>query len=402
MALNPSVEFAGRITGPDSNYTYGSAKNDTSPGAFDGTPWRKALLDDIFGAQQALLVEAGITPSGNAETVLASQYLDAMKSIIHGSGMLGLGVFNGTTTNADDSIVIKKSDGTDLSSTNYGFIITRSPTSQVPIATKIIANITIDLTGANWGEGTLGDLADAALRIVAIRDTSSLKIGVAFEGGRTFITTGDTTAIPSSANSSEKVLVSSALASDAHMMEIGWVKANFDDTGGAAEDLWTIQSGNDDLHSTPLVSIVNTVEAIVTGVPSIASAVFAALSGMSATITPRFANSKIKISIVLNFGSAAGGRFVMAKLKRGATEILLGDTAGSRIRASTAAYFEGPAAIYSQNINFTDSPRVATPTVYSIDWATSLGDVGYLNRSGTDTDSSGFTRLASVITVTEV
>ena len=86
MAINPSTNttMTGRITAADSNYPYGSSKNETAVGAKDGTPYFKQRADDLFGLQQALLVAAGITPSGDADTAIASQYLQAMVELISG------------------------------------------------------------------------------------------------------------------------------------------------------------------------------------------------------------------------------------------------------------------------------------------------------------------------------
>jgi len=86
MAINPSTNatMAGRITAADGNYPYGSSKDETAPGAGDGTPYFKARADDIFGFQQALLNAASIVPSGNADNVNASQYLQALVEIASG------------------------------------------------------------------------------------------------------------------------------------------------------------------------------------------------------------------------------------------------------------------------------------------------------------------------------
>lgn len=84
---NTNATMAGRITSPDANYPYASSKDETAPGAGDGTPYFKARADDIAGFQQALLNEAAIVPSGNAETILVSQYRDALKVILGGAGL---------------------------------------------------------------------------------------------------------------------------------------------------------------------------------------------------------------------------------------------------------------------------------------------------------------------------
>lgn len=80
MANNPSTlpGYNGQILAPDANYPYGSARNDVSPGDLSGTPRVAAEINDIMGFQQALLNAAGIVPSGSPDTVLVSQYLDAL------------------------------------------------------------------------------------------------------------------------------------------------------------------------------------------------------------------------------------------------------------------------------------------------------------------------------------
>jgi len=98
MALNPSTNatMSGRVTAADADYPYGSAKDETAPGAGDGTPYFKARADDLFGLMQWLLDQAGITPSGNADTVLASDYGDALDALFVRSTNLVSFTSNGT------------------------------------------------------------------------------------------------------------------------------------------------------------------------------------------------------------------------------------------------------------------------------------------------------------------
>lgn len=78
MAINPGALFPGQSTLPNASYPYGSARDVSSPGAGDGTPVRQVWVNDLWGFQQRILSEAGFTPSGNPDTVLASQYWDAL------------------------------------------------------------------------------------------------------------------------------------------------------------------------------------------------------------------------------------------------------------------------------------------------------------------------------------
>lgn len=82
MAINPSDRWPGRTEAPDADYPYGGAKDETSPDAFDGTPFERPFINDMWGFYQALLSQAGITPSGNPDTAQASQYLEALEEVI--------------------------------------------------------------------------------------------------------------------------------------------------------------------------------------------------------------------------------------------------------------------------------------------------------------------------------
>ena len=86
MAINISTDgnFTGRFTAPSAAYPFGSAKNETSAGAGDGTPYILIRANDIFGFQQALLESAGIVPSGSADTALVSEYGQALVEIASG------------------------------------------------------------------------------------------------------------------------------------------------------------------------------------------------------------------------------------------------------------------------------------------------------------------------------
>lgn len=81
MAINPETQYPGKIAPSSTNYPYGAARNITVPGDGTGTPWDAALVNDIFGFQQALLSKAGVVPSGSPDTAQASQYLTALKKI---------------------------------------------------------------------------------------------------------------------------------------------------------------------------------------------------------------------------------------------------------------------------------------------------------------------------------
>ncbi len=86
MGLNLSTNptFTGRITAPSLDYPQGSSQNETSAGANDGTPYNKQRADDVFGFQQALMNAVQTPPTGNADTALVSDYLQAINALAAG------------------------------------------------------------------------------------------------------------------------------------------------------------------------------------------------------------------------------------------------------------------------------------------------------------------------------
>jgi hypothetical protein len=100
MALKIAAQYANTVAASTA-YPEGSFKNETTPGALDGTPLEKAWPDDIQGLLQSLLVAAGISATGSADTVLAPQYL---------AGIFNLRYYNrvdykvGTTVTGSDNV----------------------------------------------------------------------------------------------------------------------------------------------------------------------------------------------------------------------------------------------------------------------------------------------------------
>ena len=82
MAIKIFEKFSPRANPSDADYPFGSIKNESVPGAQDGTPLDASWGNDMLGFTDALLNEAGITPNGLPDTVQSSQRLDSVKSII--------------------------------------------------------------------------------------------------------------------------------------------------------------------------------------------------------------------------------------------------------------------------------------------------------------------------------
>jgi len=162
--------------------------------------------------------------------------------------MSNIGIFNDTTSETNDSISIKDAGGASFSTSNPGHIALGAVTPGQLLDFIVVADVTIDLTGAHWGMGTKGDFNDVKLYVYAINDTSAIKFGVALESGLVTVSDSTSSATGSSVNTSTEMLVNTTLNSGTWACRcIGWVNANFDDTGGASEDLWAVQTDVGDI-----------------------------------------------------------------------------------------------------------------------------------------------------------
>lgn len=139
-----------------------------------------------------------------------------------------------------------------------------------------------------------------------------------------------------------------------------------------------------------------------TSTTSIASAV-AVSTGVTATITPTAATSKILVRAVINYCMVNTDNGFM-QIVRNATPIGIGDAAGSRTRCGNYLFSE--ASFLAQEttavLEWLDSPATTSATTYTVQMWTSGGNQSYINRSITDTDSASIGRSVSTITLMEI
>jgi hypothetical protein len=130
---------------------------------------------------------------------------------------------------------------------------------------------------------------------------------------------------------------------------------------------------------------------------------FVDVTGLSASITPSSATSKILVMVKMSMGSNTGNGYVFYKIVRGATDICIGDSAGSRLRStggSSSPFTEVP---FGDSAVFLDSPSTTSATTYKIQLYAQQGTgTAYVNRSYLDTDANYCPRTASTITLMEI
>ena len=138
---------------------------------------------------------------------------------------------------------------------------------------------------------------------------------------------------------------------------------------------------------------------------TMSSQTYATITGLTATITPSSATSKILVIGTLSAVGKAGTNRGTARLIRDSTPIAIGDAAGSRVTGTSVAPIVSAATtdIFSLGLTYLDSPSSTSALVYGIQIRTNEtpGTV-YVNRAESDSDNVSHSRVVSTITVMEI
>jgi len=152
-------------------------------------------------------------------------------------------------------------------------------------------------------------------------------------------------------------------------------------------------------------SILQVVQTVKTDVFTSSSNTFEDVTGMTVTITPKSASSKVLVSVFINFTNSVG-RNSYFRVLRGTTPLAVGDTVGTgRVFATfsgTGDFRNVGYGINSVNATLLDSPNTTSATTYKVDCRRDNDGVLTVNRDGIDADSVLHGRIVSTITALEV
>ncbi len=149
-------------------------------------------------------------------------------------------------------------DGSTLNNDNRGQVFFNSTTTAGLVITRdIVATQQVTLTGAHWGLDTLGDYTDVKLWPLFMDTGSAAVLGVSMQGGRPSVASTDVFTAAASVVSLEDILAASAVAGTVNISHMGWINADFDDTGNAGgENFWTLQSSPGDVGVGPVPVVI--------------------------------------------------------------------------------------------------------------------------------------------------
>jgi hypothetical protein len=221
----------------------------------------ETLIDDANAAAARTTLDA--SQELDSLTALTAPALDDLIHLRDVSGtpankkmaierILGLtnrvGLYNLALSTGADATQLKLSGGAGaaLSATNPGYAVIESNTAGTLTTFRVTADITIDLTGADWGRSGYGDFTDVLLAFYVIDDGSgTFKIGIGMDPVLRTINDTDTSITASNIDAHSDLLVNAALESGTWICKrVGWFYAAYTDSG----DEWAIQTDAGDIN----------------------------------------------------------------------------------------------------------------------------------------------------------
>ena len=180
----------------------------------------------------------------------------------------------------------------------------------------------------------------------------------------------------------------------------------------AAVNANTITSGSIPLAQVPRLSVtklptgsvLQVVQAVKTDTFSTTSTLtYVDVTGVSVSITPTSATSNVLVTVTLSGSGNSGAAGLLIRLVRNSTAIYVGDSAGSRVQATTTNMTSDNNLAQAIAFTFLDSPATTSATTYKVQICSSYGSNPVtINRSITDVDASDRARTASSITAMEI
>lgn len=166
----------------------------------------------------------------------------------------------------------------------------------------------------------------------------------------------------------------------------------------------SLASGVPSAAKLPAGSVLQVVQTVKSDTFSTTSTLtYVDVTGVSVSITPTSSTSKVLVTVTLSGSGNAAASAMLVRLMRNSTPIYLGDSAGSRIQATTSSMVSDNNVAEAIAFTFLDSPATTSATTYKVQICSSYGsNITVINRSITDVDASDRARTASSITAMEI
>ena len=154
----------------------------------------------------------------------------------------------------------------------------------------------------------------------------------------------------------------------------------------------------------PAGCVLQTLQTIKTDTFDSSSTSAVDITGLSVTITPKYATSKVLVMFNVHIVGDDSGTGL--RLLRGSTELALGDASSNRARMTAIGYFSNNTSPSAYNGGLTshvilDSPATTNATTYKLQGQV-LSSGFRVNKTRYNTDNGNASRGVSTITVMEI
>lgn len=410
--------------------------NDTGWGD-DSTNWASAVSAALgaIGLGATLTPDAVINLASTTKGLLPPVMTTAQRNAIS-SPTIGLCIINSTTETFDvyrtsgwaSTIIasvlttnrLVNYDGTQLTSSNVtvsgsnistggGTITSGAISSTGNISTT--GNVSgVDVTGSGT---TSGNIVSATTRVTTpeVRASSSAGVTLNANGG-TLIGTfgaggGNNGTFEGGVNIKGAVAVGDGSVSNPGLhfeqdTNNGLYRIGTDEWGVSAGSTQRMRFGSFGVYAPGMVLQVQSVTK--TDTFSTTSTSFADITGLSVSITPKSTSSTILLIAHMTSGKSTDN-LTQFRFVRDSTAIGIGDAGGGSQNRSTTGQYTGSGAPTLHQVpiimQFRDSPATTSAITYKVQMLVDSG-IGYIGRSGVDTNANGYGRQIATLTAMEI
>ena len=124
------------------------------------------------------------------------------------------------------------------------------------------------------------------------------------------------------------------------------------------------------------------------------------ITGLEVSLTPKSASHRVMLIAFINIGHSTTGNQYLRFYRDNSTAILVGDAASNRTQVTAVYTSVGAGPMRAISMMASDLPGGTSAYTFNVHIITNTG-TAYVNRSGTDTDSSTFGRGASSLIAIE-
>jgi hypothetical protein len=245
------------------------------------------------------------------------------------------------------------------------------------------------------GDLIVGAAVDTAAILSSGTNGQVLSVNTATATGLEWVTSDDANAIQSAIVDAKGDIIAATAADTVARLAVGANNTVLTADSSQATGLkWAAAGGK-------VLQVVSTTK---TDTFTTSSTSFTDITGLSVSITPTSATSKIMVLVSLQASGQNASNGSSSRLMRGATAIFIGDADSNKDRASADIIGGqgGNRVTSSQAPMILDEPATTAALTYKVQIKSTTAGNSYVNRGSADTDDGGHQRTASSITVMEI